>query len=221
MIKTIGGVTVHNVDCMEFMASQPDKSFDLAIVDPPYFDECKKEIWPGAAVSTTGVKRNRFDSTSWSVPDQSYFDELQRVSIHQIIWGYNYYEIFNLGSGRIIWDKRNDESSFSKAEIAYCSLHKSVQMFRHMWNGMLQENMKNKEVRIHPTQKPVALYEWLLKTYATEGQRILDTHLGSGSHAVACNNLGFELHACELDPQYYQPACDRIYQATAQQRMFA
>jgi site-specific DNA-methyltransferase (adenine-specific) len=217
----IGKASIYNVDCMEYMATLPDKAFDLAIVDPPYFEKVGKEIFPGAAVSTTGVKRHRYESQDWTVPDQSYFDELQRVSHHQIIWGYNYYEIMNLGSGRIIWDKKNDESSFSKCEIAYCSLHKSVQIFRYLWNGMLQENMRNKESRIHPTQKPVALYEWILTQYAQPGQLILDTHSGSGSSSIAANNLGFEIVACEKDKTHFDNSIARILAATAQERLFA
>lgn len=216
----IGKALIINADCMTFMRGLPDKAFDLAITDPPYFEDYGKEIYLGAAISTTGVARNRYHSKHWTVPGTEYFDELKRISHNQIVWGYNYYKIHNLGSGRIIWDKVNDDSSFSKCEIAYCSLHDSVQIFRWMWNGMLQGDMKNKEHRIHPTQKPVKLYEWLLTNYAKPGQRILDTHLGSGSHAIACNNLGFEMVGCELDADYYKAACQRIEQATAQQRLF-
>ena len=217
----IGKADMLMTDCMEYMATLPDKAFDLAIVDPPYFSDYGKEIYPGAEISTTGVRRNRFHSKQWAVPEDEYFYQLRRISAHQIIWGYNYYDIQNIGSGRIIWDKKNDESSFSKCEIAYCSLHKSIQIFRYLWNGMLQENMKSKESRIHPTQKPVALYEWLLTNYAKPGQRILDTHLGSGSSAIACNNLGFEMVGCELDADYHAAACKRVEQATKQERLFA
>ena len=212
---------LHNVDCMIYMSELPDKAFDLAIVDPPYFANYGKEITPGAAISTTGVKRNRFTSKHWSVPGREYFDELLRVSAHQIVWGINYYSKFIPHVGRIVWDKKNDASSFSKAEIASQSFSIGVAMFRHEWNGMLQEDRTNKEQRIHPTQKPVKLYEWLLTNYAKPGQRILDTHLGSGSSAIACNNLGFDMVGCELDADYYTAACNRIEQATAQERLFA
>ena len=131
-------IKLYNMDCMLAMKEMPDKAFDLAIVDPPYFEDYGKEIYPGAAVSTTGIARHRWESKHWDVPGDEYFKELFRVSKNQIIWGYNYYFIKNEFSGRIIWDKRNDDSSFSKCEIAFCSLHKRVEIFRHRWNGMLQ-----------------------------------------------------------------------------------
>jgi site-specific DNA-methyltransferase (adenine-specific) len=220
MIKA-GKATLLHVDCMEYMATLPDKAFDLAITDPPYFDAYGKLGYPGAEISTTGIKRNRFESKHWTVPGQKYFDELSRVSKNQIVWGINYYAQHSKFPGRIVWDKVNDTSTFSKAEIASCSLHDSVQIFRYMWNGMLQGDMSNKEARIHPTQKPVKLYEWLLSNYAKDGQRILDTNLGSGSSAIACNNLGFEMVGCELDSGYFTAACHRIEQATKQERLFA
>jgi site-specific DNA-methyltransferase (adenine-specific) len=204
---------------MDAMREMPDKAFELAIVDPPYFEEYGKEIYPGAAISTTGIKRNRFASSRWNVPDKKYFDELLRVSANQIIWGFNYYGV-DLGSGRIIWDKQNDLSSFSKCEIAFCSMHKSVQIFRYTWNGMMQGNMKNKEIRIHPTQKPVALYEWILNHYAKEGDRILDTHVGSASSLIACHRLGFEYWGFEIDFDYYKAANERLEKEKAQLNMF-
>lgn len=210
-----------NEDCMEGMKRYPDKHFDLAICDPPYFVEYAKEIFPGAAVSTTGVQRRRFKNTHWVVPNQKYFEELLRVSKNQIVWGYNYYPIKNLGSGRIVWDKRNDSSSFSKCEIAYCSLHKSVQMFRYLWNGMLQGDMKNKELRIHPTQKPVALYKWILSSYAKPGDLILDTHVGSASSLIACHLLGFDAVGFELDEDYYRTSKERLDREMNQLWLFA
>ncbi len=203
-------IKLYNMDCMEAMKQMPDKAFDLAITDPPYFAEYGKEIYPGAAISTTGIKRHRYESKHWDIPTQEYFNELVRVSNNQIVWGFNYYDVNFMGSGRIIWDKVNDDSSFSKAEIAYCSTHKSVQMFRFMWNGMLQGNMKNKEIRQHPTQKPVALYKWLLKNYAKQGDKIIDTHLGSGSIAIACYDMGFDLTGYEIDKDYYDAAVNRL-----------
>ena len=211
---------IYLMDCREGMKQFPDKYFDLAITDPPYFTEYGKEIFPGSAISTTGIKRNRFESKHWDVPDQTYFDELMRVSKNQIIWGFNYYNVNFMGSGRIIWDKKNDESNFSKCEIAYCSLHKSVQVFRYMWNGMLQGDMKNKEVRIHPTQKPVALYKWLLNNYAKKGDRIIDTHVGSASSLIACYDMGFEYMGFEIDKDYYNAATKRINQHKAQVTIF-
>ena len=204
------------MDCMELMRETPDKHFDLAIVDPPYFSDYGKQIYPGAAVSTTGVARNRYESKQWNVPNQQYFEELRRVSKNQVIWGINYYPIQFMGSGRIIWDKINDSSSFSKCEIAYCSAHDSVKIFRYRWNGMLQGDMKNKEHRIHPTQKPVRLYNWTLRNYAKPGDTILDTHLGSASSAIACHYAGHHLTGCELDQDYFDAAVERVKRETAQ-----
>lgn len=213
-------VVLLNIDCMQYMAGLPDKSFDLAIVDPPYFEDYGKEIFPGAEISTTGVMRNRFESKQWNIPSEEYFKQLIRVSKEQIIWGFNYYSIKNISSGRIIWDKKNDTSSFSKAEIAYCSKHNSVQIFRYTWNGMIQENMRQKERRIHPTQKPVALYRWLLENYAEKGQRILDTHLGSGSSAIAAHYFGCDFVGCEIDGHYYRAAKERFEKQTSQKSLF-
>jgi len=222
MSVVIGKCELFNEDCMAVMTRYPDKYFDLAIVDPPYFDVSKDKNYlsPGSKISTIGVKRHTADFKTWTKPTAEYFSELFRVSKNQIIWGSNYYVGIEFPVGRIVWDKQSDESSFGDGEIAVCSMTKSVRFFRFMWNGMLQGDMKNKEIRIHPNQKPVKLYEWLLTNYAKRGQRILDTHLGSGSSAIACNNLGFELVGCELDKDYFDAACKRIEQATAQERMF-
>jgi len=215
-----GKITLHHGDCMEAMKGMGDNEFDLAICDPPYFEEYGKEIYPGAEISTTGVARHRYENKHWDVPDQEYFDELVRVSKNQIVWGFNYYGCKFMGSGRILWDKVNDKSSFSKGEIAYCSSHKSVQMFRFMWNGMLQQNMKEKEHRIHPTQKPVQLYKWLLQNYAKPGDTILDTHLGSGSIVIACYDLGFDLTGYEIDLDYFKAAEARLERHQAQGQLF-
>jgi len=203
--------TFYNMDCMEGMSQFPDKYFDLAIVDPPYFADYGKENYPGSEISTIGVKRNRFESKFWDVPDRKYFTELIRVSKNQIIWGVNYFpDMPYLGSGRIVWDKKNDASSFSKCEIAYCSLHNRTEIFRYLWNGMLQENMRYKEKRIHPTQKPIALYLWILNKYAKQGDKILDTHVGSASSLIACHHLGFDYIGFEIDSGYYEAAIKRI-----------
>jgi site-specific DNA-methyltransferase (adenine-specific) len=214
-------INIINEDCMDLMKRTPDKYYDLAITDPPYFSGPDKLGYFGANYSKTKVKRQNYKVIGeWGVPDDVYFNELKRVSKNQIIWGFNYYNINNLGSGRIIWDKINDASTFSDCEIAYNSLKEHVKIFRFMWNGMLQGDMKNKEVRIHPTQKPVKLYEWLLMNYANQGDKILDTHLGSGSIAIACHNLKFNLTACELDKEYFDAAVNRFNNHKAQLTMF-
>lgn len=206
-----------NADCMEYMATQADNSFDLAIVDPPYFDGPARLGYYGSVKSKTKVHRQSYNTiAAWDVPKDKYFNDLLRVSKDQIIWGYNYFKINNLGDGRIIWDKINDASTFSDGEIAYCSKIKTVRFYRYMWNGMLQGDMKNKEHRIHPTQKPVKLYEWLLTNYAKEGDRILDTHLGSGSSAIAAHYFGVDFVGCEIDEDYYKASVKRFEAETAQ-----
>ena len=166
--------------------------------------------------------------------DFNYFNELVRVSKNQIIWGVNYYE-FNLTGGRIVWDKLNGDSDQFGCEIAYNSLNKRTDIIRFLWAGMFQGlnitkdvrkasiqqgNKQLNEKRIHPTQKPVKLYEWLLMNYAKEGCKILDTHLGSGSIALACHNLKYDLTACELDKEYYDSAMLRLKRHQQQLTMF-
>lgn len=221
---TIKTSTIYNCDCMELMKQYSDNHFDLAIVDPPYgidaaetFGGEQRKSGNGAAMKTAFEKKN-WDS---EIPTKEYFYELKRVSKNQIIWGANYMTTYLPPSmGWIVWDKDNGTTKFSDCELAYSSFDKALRKFKYMWNGMLQENMKNKEVRIHPTQKPVQLYEWLLTNYAKQGEKILDTHLGSGSHAIACNNLGFELTACELDKDYYEASIERIKREAQQERLF-
>lgn len=209
-----------NQDCMDGMKGIADKYFDLAIVDPPYFSGPEKRGYYGRKVSPINVQRIYRKSESWDVPGKEYFDELFRVSKNQIIWGVNYFD-YHFGPGRIVWDKVNSKSSFSDCEIAYCSLHDSVRLFRYMWNGMMQGksieeghiqqgNKKLNEKRIHPTQKPVLLYKWLLMTYARPGDKILDTHVGSASSLIACKELGFEYLGFEKDENYWYEAVERM-----------
>lgn len=199
------------LDCMEGMKQYPDKYFDLAVVDPPYFEDYAKQNYTGNDISTTGIKRQTSAIKNWGIPDEKYFSELIRVSKHQIIWGCNYYAKHIESVGRIIWDKRNDESTFSKCEIASHSFGVIVEQFRYMWNGMLQENMKNKEQRIHPTQKPVALYSWIYSKYLPQGGKVLDTHLGSGSNRIAADKAGnIDFTAFEIDKDYFDAQEERF-----------
>lgn len=221
---TIKTSTIYNCDCMELMKQYPDNHFDLAIVDPPYGIDAAESFGGEQRKSGNGVAmKTAFKKKNWDseIPKQKYFDELKRISKNQIIWGANYMTTYLPPSmGWIVWDKDNGTTKFSDCELAYSSFDRALRKFKYMWNGMLQENMKNKEIRIHPTQKPVKLYEWLLTNYAKQGDKILDTHLGSGSHAVACNNLGFELTACELDKDYYESSIERIKREAQQERLF-
>jgi len=228
-VETIGRATLHLGDCVEYMRGLEDNAFDLAIVDPPYFDGPNKTGYYGKGYSSLGVQRAKHYDTLpvWSVPDADYFEQLRRVSRHQIIWGANHFaDRFNSSSpGWIVWDKDNGASSFADVELAYCSMDRAARIFRYVWNGMHQGkyggNKRNNETRIHPTQKPVALYEWLLSEYAKPGQLILDTHVGSGSSLIAANNLGFEIAGTEIDESMFDASCQRVEAAIAQQRLFA
>ncbi len=218
---------IRNVDCMELMKGFSDDFFDWAVVDPPYFDGPQKLGFYGGRCSKTGVARNGYKPLgTWKVPNQDYFDELLRVSKNQLIWGYNYYSIQNLGPGRLIWDKMNGANTFSDCEIAYLSSIESVRKYTYMWNGMMQGsskdgriqegNKKLNEKRIHPTQKPVRLYAWFFENYVRAVQKVLDTHLGSGSSAIAASNAGLDFVGCELDEEYFSAACERIDRETRQ-----
>lgn len=209
---------ITNEDCMELMSRFPDNHFELAIVDPPYGGNDAIGLKDNKEGKKQAAKRTDYKVFENVEPPKEYFEELKRVSNHQIIWGVNFYNNFNLSGGRICWDKKG--TAFGRAELAYYSNSKSVNICEIVWNGMLQQDMKNKEVRIHPTQKPVKLYEWLLMNYAKEGDKILDTHLGSGSIAIACHNLEFDLTACEIDKDYFDAAMKRLEQHKAQQRLF-
>ena len=204
---------VYNINCMDYMKNIPDKYFDLAVVDPPYFSGPEKRGYYGHKISKIGVHRDYPICSKWEIPKKEYFIELQRISKKYIVFGCNYYD-FIFSHGRIIWDKCNQGSSFSDCEIAATNCHESVRLFRFMWNGMMQGknmyegnimqgNKKLNEVRIHPTQKPVALYTWIFSKYAKEGDKILDTHLGSGSSRIAAYNAGLDFVGCEIDEKYF------------------
>lgn len=211
MTKQYGKLDLRNMDCMELMAEYPDKHFDLAIVDPPY--------GIGMSGGNVGYKGfNNLERKDWDndIPTEEYFLELMRVSKTQIIWGGNY---FNLPPSRcfIVWDKGAGFKgrAYAECELAWCSLDASARIFQR--DPLCNGDYKGK---IHPTQKPVALYRWLLQNYAKEGDKILDTHLGSGSIAIACYYMGFDLVGSELDADYYKAMMDRIDRETAQQELF-
>lgn len=229
-MEILGNIRLLLGDCMDLLKDMPDKSFELAIVDPPYFSGPERRQFYGSHNSKLGVSRLYVKSESWSVPNEEYFDELLRVAKYYIIWGCNYFN-YIFSPGRIIWDKCNQTSSYSDCEIAATNLFTSVRLFPFMWNGMcqgksikegriMQGNKKLNEKRIHPTQKPVALYGWLLNQYAKEGWKILDTHLGSGSIAIACDELGYSLTGIEIDPYYYTMARERIRNHQLNARLF-
>lgn len=224
------------MDCMQGMKEFPDKYFDLAIVDPAYGrKEHGGRKRSGYVKQKNGskifVKDGQYENRNWDnkPPSEEYFNELIRVSKNQIIWGCNYFD-YPLIGGRIIWDKCNDGSDQSDAEIAYCSMNDRVDIFRYMWRGMFQGksisegttqqgNKKLNEKRIHPTQKPVVLYEWLLNRYAKHNDIILDTHVGSASSLIACYNSNHKFVGFELDKYYYKVSKQRLDTEMAQMRL--
>ena len=222
---------LYNIDCMEGMKLIPDKYFDLAIVDPPYFTGPNKRKFYGRNINKLKIRRKNYESIeSWDIPSKEYFEELKRVSKNQIVWGINYFDYY-LGPGLIIWDKVNGESTFSDCEVAYCSMHNKTKMFRYMWNGMMQGksiseghimqgDKSRNEVRIHPTQKPVNLYKWILLNYAKQGDKILDTHVGSASSLVACYEMGYEFLGFEKDKNMFHLANKRLIDVMNQINFF-
>ncbi len=215
-------IELHNIDCMEYMKGLDDNAFELAIVDPPYGIGENGSTNKSRGKMAIAKDYKSFAGGDIEPPNADYFKELQRVSKNQIIWGANHFmQNICLGSSCwIVWDKLTGESDFADCELAYTSFKTAVRKFEFRWSGMLQGDMKNKEHRIHPTQKPVKLYEWLLANYAKEGDKILDTHLGSGSSAIAAHYGGFDFVGCELDEDYFKAASERIERETAQLDMF-
>ena len=209
-------MTITNEDNMQLMARYEDNYFDLAIVDPPY--GIKRDGQEETFTKNIKHKRKHHKQKQWDAakPNQKYFDELKRVSKHQIIWGANYFvKHLNKGTmGWVFWFKGQNDLTMSDGEIAYTSFQRATRQI-NINRGFIAKNGGS----IHPTQKPVKLYEWLLMNYAKEGDKILDTHLGSGSIAIACHNLGYDLTACELDKEYYEASIKRINQHKAQLRI--
>lgn len=213
-------IIITNEDNMQLMARYPDNYFDLAIVDPPYgIDADVKNNTDKMQTKNSATNSKKYGSQLWDadIPTKDYFIELKRVSKRQIIWGANY---FGLVGGMIYWHKNVTMPTYSTGELAWVSWLNKLDFVNITWHGMLQQDMTNKETRIHPTQKPTQLYKWLLDKYAKPNDKILDTHLGSGSIAIACHDYKFELTACELDLEYYNAALLRITNHTKQQRLF-
>ena len=215
-------------------SSIEDNHFDWVIADPPYFQGPNKRKFYGRRVSNNNVKRKDYQTIeSWAIPTLEDYNELCRISKNQIIFGINYFHEFNnlVGSGRIVWDKCNGESSFSDCEIASISSIDSVRLIPFMWNGMLQGksikdgrsqkgNKKMNEKKIHPTQKPVDLYAWLLSTFCKTGQKILDPYAGSMSSVIACDSLGFDITAVEADKKMFEMASLRVETHKKQLKLF-
>jgi len=199
-------IRIYNEDCLAAMRAMPDNAYDLAIVDPPY----GIDINSSGRLGHYGGRGKNWDKET---PTLEYFNELERISVNRIIWGANY---FNMPPTRcfLIWDKQQPQGvSFASCEYAWTSFDQSAKTF-------YKRPQNADEQRIHPTQKPVKLYEWLLDKYAKEGDRILDTHLGSGSIAIACHNRGFDLTAYEIDKDYFEATTKRIKDHIAQLTLF-
>ena len=210
----LGGLEITCEDCMDLMRRYPDKHFDLAIVDPPYGIGAGAYQYPGTDLKNRAVSSTTKKDWDSAAPGPEYFRELFRVSRKQIIWGGNYFPLRPTRNW-IVWDKNQPEDgSFGMFEMAWASWDGCPKMFRMYPSHVTQGK------RIHPTQKPIDLYAWLLDRYAKPGQRILDTHLGSGSHAIAAHYFGAHLTACEIDPDYYAAAMERIKRETAQTTLF-
>ena len=210
-----------NIDCMEYMSKQPDNAFDLAIVDPPYGIGRHKGFkgFKGFRGFGAPIARKQYQG-QWDQkrPEKPYFEELIRVSKDQIIWGGNFFADLLPASGHwLFWDKRNTMPTFGDGELAWTSSNrKSVKKYELEYNGLLGKEI----TRIHATQKPIKLYQWLLTNYAKPGQRILDTHLGSGSSAIAAYYFGCDFVGCEIDEDYYNAAKNRFDAETRQMAMF-
>ncbi len=207
-------------DCLEYMRDVPDKHFSLCITDPPYGisqpafrEESKNKV----------CKNKQYHTAIWNqcCPNSEYFNQLFRISNNQIIWGANYFlSHLKEGTKWIFWGKQTEDAQWGDGELAYTSFPGAITKFDFAWNGMIQGDMKNKETRIHPTQKPVHLYKWLLKNYAKPGDRIFDSHGGSMSSVIACYDGGFNMVCCELDPDYFESAVTRVLNHAKQLDMF-
>jgi site-specific DNA-methyltransferase (adenine-specific) len=211
-------INFYNIDCIEFMKTKPDNHYDLAIVDPPY------------GIGVTKNKRlNNNSDNDWDskIPEPEYFEQLFRISKNQIIWGGNYF-IEHLKNSRcfINWDKLNHSDTYADCEMAWTSFDKNAKIFKYMWDGNrygFKGNIKGvgmPTIRTHPTQKPIDLYRWCLNTFAEKGMKILDTHGGSMTIAIACDKEGFDLDICEIDSKYFETGKKRYNEFKQQITMF-
>jgi site-specific DNA-methyltransferase (adenine-specific) len=210
-----------NMDCLDFMKQCEDNAFDLAIVDPPYGIDADQKR--GDTGRNGHIKQRDYHIGNWDkgIPTPEYFAELKRVSKNQIIWGGNYFlDYLGNTSCFIVWDKDNGDNYYADCELAWTSFETAVRKVKYKWHGFLQGDMKNKENRIHPTQKPMKLYRWILETYATPDMKILDTHLGSGSSAIAAHFFGCEFTGIEIDKTYFELTKKRFENDTLQTQIF-
>jgi len=207
-----------NRDCMEAMAEMPDKAFELAIVDPPYGIgySMRAAARSGKREGNGKARNTTYASYDWDKdrPMETYFANIMRVSANQVIFGGNYFsDMLPPSRCWLVWDKDNGETDFADFEMAWTSFKGSARFIKYQWNGMLQQSMKNREKRIHPTQKPAGLYREILRRFAKPGWRILDTHVGSGSSLIACEELGFQYAGYEINKEYFEKASARLKSA--------
>jgi site-specific DNA-methyltransferase (adenine-specific) len=209
------------------MAKFPDKFFDLAVVDPPYGINHSTIAGKqsGTHYGNAASAKKHYTTKDWdkSPPSEDYFKELFRISKNQIIWGSNHFiSMIPLNSSAwIVWDKENGDNDFADCELAWTSFKTSTRKFSFRWAGMLQGNMKDKEQRIHPTQKPISLYDWIYKNYLPQGGKVIDTHLGSGSNRIAADKAGnIDFYSCELDEEYFNNQELRWKQYKSQLKLF-
>ena len=210
-MKQYGKLDLRNCDCMELMEEYEDNHFELAIVDPPYGKKPTRDVKGMGGFNSSKNYDNK--ANIWDIrPSSDYFIELKRISKNQIVWGANYFiEDLSSSNAWVAWDKNNGDNIFADFELAYTSFSSRARIFR---------KTVDKINRFHPTQKPVKLYRWLLQNYAKYGDKILDTHLGSGSIAIACYYMGFDLVGSELDEDYYKAMMERIDRETREQELF-
>lgn len=203
---------------MDLMREYPDKYFDLAIVDPPYGIGASSDARGNTQHGNAAAYSKSYGRKDWDnhKPDPAYWIELKRVSTNQIIWGANHFGEFAGSPCWIVWDKLTGDNGYADCELAWTSFPSAVRKFTFRWQGMLQGDMSNKQERIHPTQKPIQLYKWLLYHYAKDGDKILDTHLGSMSIAIACHFAGLDLTGSEIDEEYYASGIKRVRELTSQ-----
>ena len=220
-------IEIVNYDCVEVLKSFEDNQFDLAICDPPYgigFDKYVYSNGDGAKAKGFKKQNNKVPPKNWDkgIPQKEYWEQLFRVSKNQIIWGGNYFtEFLPPKMGWIYWHKKgNDASNFSDGELAWTSFDRALKFVKYDWIGFGYINNAGSDKKIHPTMKPKELYEWVLENYAKKGDKILDTHLGSGSSAIASFRLGFDFVGIEIDKEYYQSSIKRFKEQTAQLRVF-
>lgn len=211
-----------NTDCISALKAMPDKCIDLAVIDPPYGinEDGSKNATRGKLAISKDYKP--YVGNDKTPPDDEYFNELFRVSKHQIIWGANHFisRIPYDSHCWIVWDKENGANDFADCELAWTNFDSAVRLFRFRWSGFLQGDMKHKETRIHPNQKPVALYKWIFSRYAKPGMTFLDTHVGSASSLIAAHDMGLRFIGFELDEYYYKQSKVRLDEHTQQMNIY-